>query len=101
MMPTAQERFSAVVFDFGGVLMDWNPHYLYSRMFNGDNAAMEQFFADVSFAEWNTEQDRGRPFAEAVAELSRRFPHYTPYIEAYHVRWEEFLAGPIQGTVEI
>jgi 2-haloacid dehalogenase len=100
-MSAINTRRPAVIFDFGGVLMDWNPRYLYSKLFNGDEAAMERFFSDISFVQWNTEQDRGRPFAVAVAELCERFPHYTPYIHAYHERWEEFFSGPIQASVDI
>lgn len=59
---------NAIVFDFGGVLMDWDPRYLYSRLFNGDEDAMERFFTEIGFFAWNTRQDEGRPFSVAVAE---------------------------------
>lgn len=89
----------AIVFDFGGVLFDWNPYYLYKKMFADDTQAIERFMIEVGFSEWNTQQDKGRPFAEAVAELSAQFPHYEPYIRAYHERWEEFMGGQIEETV--
>jgi 2-haloacid dehalogenase len=89
-----------VIFDFGGVLMDWNPRYLYRKLFD-DEQTMERFLREIDFVEWNTEQDRGHPFAAAVADLSRRFPQYAPMIRAYDERWHEMLAGPIHDTVEI
>jgi 2-haloacid dehalogenase len=91
----------AIVFDFGGVLMDWDPRYLYRKLFNGDQQAMERFFAEVNFFAWNERQDAGRSFAEAVAELCAQFPAYREMIQAFDYRWEESVAGPIQPTVEI
>ncbi|MFB3820004.1 MAG: HAD family hydrolase [Candidatus Methylomirabilales bacterium] len=90
----------AVVFDFGGVLLHWDPRHLYRKLFQ-DADAMERFLAEIGFAEWNLEQDRGRPFAVAVAELSRRFPQHAELIAAYEARWEESIAGPIAGSVEV
>jgi 2-haloacid dehalogenase len=55
----------------------------------------------VCSPQWNAQQDAGRPFAEAVTELSERFPQYQAMIEAYHTRWNEMLRGAIEGTVEI
>jgi 2-haloacid dehalogenase len=92
---------STIIFDFGGVLMDWNPRYLYRKLFNDDTCAMENFLAETDFAGWNVQQDRGRPFAAGVAELSEQFPQYAGMIRAYDERWEESIAGPIQPTVDI
>ena len=89
-----------VVFDLGGVLIDWNPRYLYRQLFD-DEAAMEHFLAEVCTGAWNEQQDAGRPWAEAVATLSAEFPAHAPLIEAFHTRWEEMLAGPIPGSVDI
>ena len=91
----------AIIFDFGGVLFDWNPHYLYHDDFNGDTEAIDRFLQEIGFSEWNLHQDRGRPFAEAVAELSARFPHYASLIRAYDERYESSLSGPIHATVVI
>ena len=91
----------AVVFDLGGVLIDWDPRYLYRKLFDGRDADMEAFLAEVTTSEWNHRQDGGRPWAEAVAELCALHPDKRSLIEAYAVRWEEMLGGPIAGTVEV
>jgi 2-haloacid dehalogenase len=90
----------AVVFDLGGVLIDWDPRYLYRKLL-ADEAAVEEFLATVCTPEWNAEQDRGRPFAEGVAELVERHPAHAAAIAAYAERWEEMLGGDIPGTVEL
>jgi 2-haloacid dehalogenase len=92
---------TAAVFDLGGVLIDWDPRHLYRRLFDGDDAAMEAFLADVCDASWNGLLDAGRPWAEATAELVARHPAQRALIEAYRARWPEMLAGPIQPTVEL
>jgi len=94
-------KVQAIVFDFGGVLMDWSPHYLYGKLIPGGSEEIDRFLAEIGFAEWNAEQDKGRPFVEAVAEWSAKFPHHAHLIRAYHERWEEMNAGPIQQSVEI
>lgn len=62
---------------------------------------MEQFLLEVCSPAWNYQQDEGRSWAEAAAILTERFPHHAALIDAYHLRWEEMLNGPIQGSVEI
>ncbi len=94
-------RYADIIFDFGGVLIDWNPRYLYRKFFDGDDASMERFLTEVGFTEWNLQQDIGRPFAEGVADLCKRFPAYAGLIKAYDERWEESIAGPIEPTVRI
>ena len=90
-----------VVFDLGGVLIDWNPRYLYRKLFAADEAGMERFLAEVCNGDWNEQQDAGRPFADAVALLVARHPDLRPLIEAYDRRWPEMLGGPIDGTVAL
>ena len=90
-----------MVFDFGGVLVDWSPHYLYRKLLNGDDAAIDRFLSEVGFSTWNVQQDKGRPFKEAVVVLSAEFPHYAHLINAYDERYAESIRGPIQGTVNI
>jgi 2-haloacid dehalogenase len=90
----------AVVFDLGGVLIDWDPRHLYRKLL-ADEAAVEEFLATVCTPEWNAGLDRGRPFAEGVAELVERHPEHAAAIAAYHERWPEMVAGDIPGTVEV
>jgi 2-haloacid dehalogenase len=92
---------SIAVFDLGGVLIDWDPRHLYRKLFGGDEAAMEQFLATVCTQAWNERQDAGRPFAEAAALLRAAHPGQATLIDAYGARFDEMMAGPIDGTVEI
>jgi HAD superfamily hydrolase (TIGR01509 family) len=91
----------AIVFDLGGVLIDWNPRNLYRKMFDGDEQAMERFLAEVCTLEWNARQDEGRSFADATTELIARHPDKEWLIRAWFDRWLEMITGPIDGTVEI
>ncbi len=90
----------AIIFDLGGVLIDWNPRYLYRQMFT-DDEAIQNFMEETNLLHWNEFQDAGRPFAEAVQLLSDEFPHHEQYIRAFHERWVEMVGGAIEGTVEI
>lgn len=89
-----------VIFDLGGVLIDWNPRHLYRSLFSDENA-MERFLADVCNGAWNEQQDAGRDWGDATAELCAAFPPQEAMIRAYRERWEEMLGGPIYGTVAI
>ncbi|MDN6859450.1 HAD family phosphatase [Pseudomonas sp. CAN2814] len=88
-----------VVFDLGGVLVDWNPRHLYRKLFDGDEVAMEAFLTEVCNSAWNEQQDRGRPWAEAIAEAVARHPDQEANIRAYFERWDEMLAGALEETV--
>jgi 2-haloacid dehalogenase len=92
--------FPALIFDFGGVLIDWNPRYLYRKIF-ADEQVMENFLAEIGFFEWNKLQDAGRPFSVAVADLCARHPQHCELIRLYDERYEESLGGPIPDSVEI
>ncbi|MBI9045922.1 MAG: HAD family phosphatase [Anaerolineaceae bacterium] len=90
-----------IVFDLGAVLIDWDPRYLYRKLFEGDNEEMEFFLETICPLEWNAKMDAGLSFEEAVAERSQLYPEYKEFIMAYYQRWEEMLGGAIQGTVNI
>ncbi len=95
-----EHRPTAVIFDLGGVCIEWDPRRLY-RTLLADDAAVDAFLTEVAFLKWNHLQDAGRPFAEAVAELSGRYPHHAELIAAYPERFTETLGDPIAGTVEL
>jgi 2-haloacid dehalogenase len=89
-----------IVFDIGNVLLRWDPRFLFRQVFAAE-ADMEWFLAHVCNHEWNLEQDRGRSFADAVAERSAKFPDHAEAIAAYDARWHETLPHAIEGTVAI
>jgi 2-haloacid dehalogenase len=91
---------TTVVFDLGGVLIDWDPRHLYRQMFS-DPEEMEIFLRDIVSPDWNAEQDSGRTWAEATALLLEEHPNHEPMITAYVDRWDEMLAGPFDGTVAV
>jgi 2-haloacid dehalogenase len=91
----------AVVFDLGGVLVDWNPRHLFRKIFVDDEAAMEAFLANVCNTAWNESQDRGRSWAAAIEEAVAEHPAHEAHIRAYRERWEEMLAGALDGTVQV
>lgn len=96
-----QPKRSVAIFDLGGVLLDWNPRYLYRKLFDGDEAAMEHFLATVCTTEWNERQDAGRSFADATRELLPRHADKIELIEAFGKRFDEMIRGTIDGTVEV
>jgi 2-haloacid dehalogenase len=90
-----------VIFDLGGVLIDWNPRHLYRKLFASDEAAMEAFLARVCTHDWNRCQDAGRSFAEGARLLKAEHPDKAALIDAYGARFDEMMPGPIAGSVEI
>jgi len=94
-------NITTIIFDYGNVLLEWNPRYLYQRFFPDDPEGMERFFRDVDFLEWNAQQDKGRTFKEGIAELSKQFPQYSHLVQAYHDHWSDSIVGAIAGTVDI
>jgi 2-haloacid dehalogenase len=91
----------AIIFDFGNVLLTWDPRNLYRHFFPNDSEAMERFLKEINFADWNLQQDKGRPFTEGIAILSGQFPHYSHLIQAYYDHWIDSVGGQIDGTVSI
>jgi 2-haloacid dehalogenase len=96
-----EARRSVVIFDLGGVLIDWDPRHLYRKLFAGDKPAMEHFLANVCTHEWNRCQDAGRSFAEGARLLKLGHPDKAELIDAYGTRFDEMMTGPIVGVVEI
>jgi 2-haloacid dehalogenase len=93
-------EINTIVFDLGGVLIDWNPEYLYSRIFPNDDER-RWFLSTVCTLDWNEQQDAGRTLQEGTEHLVQKFPEHEASIRAYYGRWKEMLGGPIHDTVEI
>jgi 2-haloacid dehalogenase len=89
-----------IVFDLGGVLIDWNPDYVYREIFP-DEKQRKWFYQNICTSEWNEEQDAGRSLHEGTEWLVAKFPEHEKNIRTYYDRWEDMLGGPIHDTVEI
>jgi 2-haloacid dehalogenase len=94
------QAVEAVVFDLGGVLLDWNPRYLYRTLID-DETELEHFLATVCTLQWHAAHDRGVPFERSCAELAARHPDHAELIWAWAQRSEEMVAGAIDGSVAI
>jgi 2-haloacid dehalogenase len=95
------QPIKAIIFDYGNVLLDWNPRYVFRRYFPNDLEGMERFLSEINFMAWNAHQDRGRPFREGVAILSKQFPQYAHLIQAYHEHWTDSIGEAFQGSIAI
>ena len=80
-----------IIFDLGGVLIDWNPEYVYLEVFQGDRKKMKWFFDEVCTMDWNENQDAGYSIHLATEERVKMFPQYEKWIRMYYGRWEEML----------
>ena len=87
-----------VIFDLGGVLIDWNPRHLFRKLFD-DEQAMEHFLGHVCTPEWHLQHDAGKQFAETRDELRQRYPEHAALIDAFGDRHDEMMAGAVEGTV--
>lgn len=91
---------NTIIFDLGAVLIDWNPRYMYSKLFD-DEVAMENFLRDITTPDWNEEQDAGRPLHEGTELLVSIFPEHEEHIRAFYNRWDEMLGEAFHDVVEI
>jgi 2-haloacid dehalogenase len=94
-------KIKNIIFDLGGVLIDWNPEYVFLDVFDHDREKMNAFFDKVCTFEWNENQDAGYPLAQATADRIKLFPEYETQIRMFYGRWEEMLGGPIEETVDL
>ncbi|HVZ55040.1 MAG TPA: HAD family phosphatase [Chitinophagaceae bacterium] len=92
--------YDTIVFDLGGVLIDWNPRYVYRTIFDSEEK-IDWFFENITTSDWNENQDAGYPLAAATEELILRHPQWEKEIRAYYGRWTEMLGGPIRDTVDL
>jgi len=88
---------SAVVFDIGAVLVDWNPEYLYAKVIP-DPDERRWFLSEICTPEWNFRMDAGRSVSESVAVLAAEQPDYADLINVWWDRWSEMLGDEIPGT---
>lgn len=93
-------KIQTIIFDFGGVLIDWNPRYMYRTLFE-EEEQMEYFLSQVCSPYWNEEQDGGRSLEEGTKQLLTKYPEWETEIRAFYGRWEEMLGGAIDGSVQI
>lgn len=93
-------KIKTIIFDLGNVLIDWNPDYVFDKLFE-DKERKKYFFENVCTMEWNEMQDAGRSINEATEELAAKHPEWEEYIRAYYGQWKDMLGGPIHDTVEI
>ena len=91
----------AIIFDLGGVLIDWDPRYLYRPIFGDDVVGMEDFLARICPPDWNRQMDAGVPFADAIARRRREFPEHAELIALWQDGWPQMLRDAIPETVEI
>jgi 2-haloacid dehalogenase len=94
------KKINNIIFDLGGVLVDWNPDYMYKKIIP-DETKRKWFLENVCSLDWNEQQDAGRTIKEGTNELISLYPEYKDYIVLYYTRWEEMLNGPIHATVDI
>ena len=94
-------NIDTIIFDLGGVLVDWDPKYVYREVFNGDEEKVDWFLNTICTSDWNVEQDAGRTFKEATDFLVNKHPEYEDWIRIYYDRWEDMLLGQIDETVAL
>lgn len=94
-------KIDTIIFDLGGVLIDWNPEYVYLDEFKGDRKKMQWFFDNICTSDWNENQDAGYSMAKATEERVDLFPEYEDLIRMFYGRWVEMLGDEISGTVKI
>jgi len=95
------KSIDTIIFDLGGVLLDWNPKYVFNESYFDSLKKRDHFFANICTSDWNEEQDAGRSIVEATEELVKKFPDWEQPIRDFYGRWTEMLRGTIPETVEI
>lgn len=95
------KTIDSIIFDLGGVLIDWNPEYVYLDVFNGDRQKMQWFFDNICTHDWNENQDAGYSMAKATEERVAMFPEHEELIRMFYGRWDDMLGDSIPETVNI
>ncbi len=93
-------KINAVIFDFGGVLIDWNPYYLYRKLLVNDTE-IARFLQEIDFKTWNYEFDKGYPFEQGIAEMMSKYPQHSELIQIYGERWLETIGVTFDETIQL
>ena len=94
-------NINTIIFDLGGVLIDWNPRYVFDENYFESEEKREYFFKNICTNDWNEEQDAGRSIVDATQMLVAQFPEWESSIRDYYGRWTDMLKAAIPDTVEI
>ncbi|MFK5891240.1 MAG: HAD family phosphatase [Flavobacteriaceae bacterium] len=94
-------KIDTIIFDLGGVLVDWKPEYVYDEVFKGDTKKVAWFLNTICTSDWNLQQDAGKLMATATEELVTQYPQYEKWIRIFYDRWPDMLKGDIPETVTI
>ena len=94
-------KIDTIIFDLGGVLVDWKPEYVYRKVFNNDEEKVQWFLNTICTPEWNIEQDAGRTINDAVKLKVKEYPQYEEWIRVFYDEWEHMFSGPIAENVTL
>ena len=94
-------KINTLVFDFGGVLIDWNPAYVYLKEFRGNQEEMSHFLNTICSWEWNENQDAGYSLQKATEERVAMYPEHERLIRMYYGRWKDMLGYEHTDTVAL
>ena len=98
-LPTS--AVDTVLYDLGGVLIDWSPRYLFARHFPGDEPGLDHFLTHVCPSDWNVAMDAGKPVHVAMAERVAAHPEHEGMIRRWFDEWPAMMSGPVPGAVDI
>jgi len=96
-----KNMIDTIIFDLGGVLIDWNPEHVYKEVFKGDQQKIDWFLNNICTSDWNVEQDAGRTLSEGTEILVNQFPEHEKLIRVFYDRWEDMIGGIITETEDI
>jgi len=96
-----KNKIDTIIFDLGGVLIDWNPEHVYRDVFKGDQQKVDWFLNNICTSDWNVEQDAGRTLSEGTEILVNQFPEHKKLIRIFYDRWEDMIGGIITETEDI
>ena len=90
-----------IVFDFGKVLVEFNPHLLYDSVFNGDTEKAEWFSSNITTPDFYDRIDRGDNFVQCIRDLQAKHPDYKEEIGLYDTRYHDMVGNAMPGMPEL